>query len=108
VLVVKKHKNRITDNMNFKDLHKNSIEGKKTARKLKKQLNIPSPLKAIRDMCKDCSGGSAAEVKVCGVERCPVWAYRFGRSPKKADLKVPEFDQFGNVVDHHDFTGYWY
>jgi hypothetical protein len=90
-----------------KEMQEKIIEGKRSAMRLRKQLNIPSPLKAIRDMCKDCVG-SAAEVKICGVEKCPVWAFRFGRSPKETDLKVPEFDSFGNVIDHHDFTGYRY
>jgi hypothetical protein len=91
--------------MNSKDLHEKMLEGKKTASRLKKQLNIPSPLKTIRDMCKDCIG-SGSEVKNCGVEKCAVWAYRFGRSPKEVDLKVPEFDQYGNLSGYHDFSGY--
>jgi len=91
--------------MNEHDLQEKMLEGRKSAKKLKNLLSIPSPLKAIRDMCKKCVG-SASEVKICHIEGCPLWVYRFGRSPKEADLQVPEIDQYGNVIDHHDFTGY--
>ena len=93
--------------MKDNNLHEKMVAGKQAAMKLKDINNIPSPLKAIRDMCKDCVG-SAAEVKICGVEKCPVWAYRLGRSPKETDLKVPEFDQFGNEIGYHDYSGYRY
>ncbi len=32
--------------------------------------------RAIRAKCLDCSGGIAAEVALCGVQDCPLFAYR--------------------------------
>src|SRR5690554_4799895 len=40
-----------------------------------------SPLKALRLRCIDCSGGSAAEVRLCTVMRCPAWPFRMGKNP---------------------------
>lgn len=40
-----------------------------------------SPLKAIRLKCLDCSGGSFNEVKLCPVEKCPLYPFREGRNP---------------------------
>ena len=38
-------------------------------------------LKAIREKCLDCSGGSRAEVKDCLVRSCPLFPFRMGRNP---------------------------
>ena len=40
-----------------------------------------SPLKAIRLKCLDCSCGSFNEVKLCPVEKCPLYPFREGRNP---------------------------
>lgn len=49
---------------------------------------VTSPLKAIREKCKDCCGNSAQEVKLCPVKSCKNWPYRFGKNPfrKKREL----------------------
>ena len=39
-----------------------------------------TPLKAIRAKCLDCSNGSAKEVKLCTVTRCPLHEYRSGKT----------------------------
>lgn len=39
-----------------------------------------SPLKGIRAHCLQCSG-SAHEVKLCPIEDCPLYPFRFGRNP---------------------------
>ena len=56
-------------------------------RKLKAQnpevFNLSlSPLRAIREKCVDCSGGSREEVRVCPVRSCALWRFRHGRRPK--------------------------
>ena len=38
--------------------------------------------KAIRLKCLDCCCGSAHEVKLCPVEKCPLWRYRMGNENK--------------------------
>ena len=43
--------------------------------------DYPTPLKAIRAKCLDCSGDSANEVKLCPVKWCPLYPYRSGKNP---------------------------
>jgi hypothetical protein len=38
-------------------------------------------LKAIREKCIDCSGGSPGEVRRCPVRQCALWPYRMGTNP---------------------------
>ena len=40
-----------------------------------------SPIKAIREKCLDCCCGSANEVKLCHIEKCPLYSFRFGKNP---------------------------
>lgn len=51
-----------------------------------------SPLKAIRAKCLDCSCGQPSEVKLCPIEGCTLFFYRFGKNPnrKRKDSKKPE------------------
>lgn len=42
---------------------------------------ITSPLKAIRAKCLDCCCGQSNEVKLCPVENCALWQFRFGKNP---------------------------
>lgn len=46
-----------------------------------------SPLKMIRKHCIDCSGGNKQEVKLCPVETCPLWEFRFGYSPYRVGTR---------------------
>ena len=44
--------------------------------------HIPkSAAKAIREFCISCMGGSRAEVARCTSVACPLWPFRFGKSP---------------------------
>jgi hypothetical protein len=43
-----------------------------------------TPLRAIRLKCLDCSGMSAKEVRLCPIQRCPLFEYRFGKNPRRA------------------------
>lgn len=40
-----------------------------------------SPIKAIREFCLECCGGSSADVKSCTAPMCPLHAFRFGKNP---------------------------
>lgn len=51
---------------------------------------ITSPIKAIRAKCLDCSGDSAKEVKLCTVENCPLYPFRFGKNPFHSRARVSE------------------
>ena len=41
-------------------------------------------LKAIRRNCLDCVGGSAGEVRRCGMIACPFWPFRMSTNPWRA------------------------
>ena len=82
------------------------IESKRRNTVLKKKLNIPNPLRAIRLKCLDCTVGNWAEVQCCHIEECSLWPFRFGRNPRDADLMVPEYDKWGEQEGEHFYKGF--
>ena len=66
---------------------------------MKKKIIVPeskkTPIRAIREYCLECSGGSNVEVKLCALERCPLYAFRFGVRPATA---AKRFASQGNDV----------
>lgn len=57
-----------------------------------------NPLKVIRLKCLECSNGSANEVKLCPVEKCPLWRYRFGTNPDRKKRELTE-EQKQQIVE---------
>lgn len=54
-------------------------------------IKITSPLKAIRAKCFDCCGGKYNEIRECGAQSCPLYNYRFGKTPnRKKRILTPE------------------
>jgi hypothetical protein len=51
-----------------------------------------TPLRAVRQECLDCSGGSANEVRLCIAKSCALWPFRFGRRPTD-ELKAEVADR---------------
>lgn len=49
-----------------------------------------TPMQAIRAKCLECSCGSAKEVKLCPVVRCPLYDFRFGTNP---NIKPREYTE---------------
>ena len=45
-----------------------------------------TPIKAIRQMCKDCTCDQPKEIRNCTIIDCPLYAYRMGRRPDKVTL----------------------
>jgi len=45
-----------------------------------------TPLRAIREKCRECSGGSASEVRECPVLGCPLYPYRDGHNPARRGI----------------------
>ena len=45
-----------------------------------------TPLKAIRENCLECQGGSPNEVRKCTMKNCPLYLFRFGHNPKRAGV----------------------
>lgn len=52
-----------------------------------------TPMKAIRETCLECCGGSWLEVKFCPAGNCPLHEYRTGHRPKSIQgPQSPAFD----------------
>ena len=49
-----------------------------------------TPLKAIRKKCLDCCHRSAHEVKLCPVEECALYPYRFEKNPHRKGIGNPQ------------------
>ncbi len=63
-------------------------------------MDVLTPMKAIRAKCLDCSAGSANEVKLCPVTRCPLYLFRFGKNPNiqlTAEQKVARAANFQKI-----------
>ena len=45
-----------------------------------------TPIKAIRAKCIDCCAGQPKEVRLCSIEKCPLYPYRMGHRPKDENL----------------------
>lgn len=49
-----------------------------------------NPVKAIREFCIDCCGGSRETVKVCPSEKCALYPYRLGKNPFRQKREMTE------------------
>lgn len=49
-----------------------------------------NPVKAIREFCLDCSGGSFTVVKECTTITCPLHPFRFGKNPFRTKREMTE------------------
>ena len=56
----------------------------------KEKKVITSPVKAIRAYCLECVCGSAYEVRMCPIEDCPLYSFRFGKNPFTAKREMTE------------------
>ena len=43
-----------------------------------------SPLRAIREKCRDCSCYQLNEIRACEAVKCPLWPFRAGTHPWRA------------------------
>ncbi len=50
---------------------------------------MATPLKSIRAYCIWCCNDQPKEVRLCPSQKCPLWAYRFGKKPDKSKVKKP-------------------
>lgn len=58
-----------------------------------------TPIKAIRAKCLDCCAGQNNEVKLCPVEKCPLYPYRFGHRPKESNYTTNDsFSEKGTAT----------
>jgi hypothetical protein len=53
-------------------------------------MNFLTPCKAMRAKCLDCSAGSYNEVKLCPMDDCPLYPYRFGHRPARSTPGPPK------------------
>lgn len=45
-----------------------------------------TPMKAIRAKCLDCCCDSSNEVRLCTIQKCPLYPYRFGKNPNRSGI----------------------
>ncbi len=88
------------------ELRSKAISARRRATELKKKYNIPTKLKAIRQFCIACVGGSLRDVKLCTFSHCALWPYRFGRPPRIEDLQVPECNSHGQIISYRPYKGF--
>ena len=53
---------------------------------MNKSLKIPTPIKAIRKKCLDCTNGQYEEIRNCSVKKCALYPYRMGKRPSQATI----------------------
>ena len=53
---------------------------------MKTSDKVLTPVKAIRQKCLDCSGGSVKEVRECPIVECDLYMYRFGTNPSRQGI----------------------
>ena len=46
---------------------------------------VPTPIKAIRAKCMDCTCNQPKEIRECRIVTCALWPYRMGKRPKQGD-----------------------
>ena len=56
----------------------------------KEKKVITSPVKAIRAYCLECVCGNAYEVKMCPIEDCPLYPFRFGKNVFRTTKEMTE------------------
>ena len=49
---------------------------------------ILTPIKAMREKCKDCTGHQLLEIRECRIKICALWPYRMGKRPRYEDLNL--------------------
>ena len=50
----------------------------------KNEIEVMSPIKAIRAKCMDCCYDQREEVKLCPAKDCPLWPFRMGKNPNRS------------------------
>lgn len=45
-----------------------------------------TPLRSIREKCRECCCGQVQEVRLCPAESCALWPYRMGHNPARAGI----------------------
>ena len=58
-----------------------------------------APLKAFRQFCLECMGGSPSLVSECRSERCPIHPYRLGSNPHRAGIGGTDKKESGRPLD---------
>ena len=50
------------------------------------EKNLMSPVKAIKNHCLDCSGGTPSEVRKCSNTECTLYPFRQGSNPSRKGI----------------------
>ncbi|MDD6612524.1 MAG: hypothetical protein PUE91_10000 [Clostridiales bacterium] len=68
-------------------------------------MAIRTPIKAIRAKCLDCCCDSAREVRLCPVQKCPLYEYRLGHRPKAEGYDTLADEAEKNTALSEDLEG---
>jgi hypothetical protein len=49
-----------------------------------------SPLRAIREKCRDCSCYQLNEIRACEAVKCPLWPFRAGKHPWRTASRITQ------------------
>lgn len=58
-----------------------------------------TPIKAIREHCIDCCGGSRKEVRLCPAANCALHPYRMGHRPRPAEADPAALETGADLED---------
>ena len=73
--------------MSFTVIQKSTQQAKLiNINKINKTSKIPTPIKAIRKKCLDCTNGQYDEIRNCSVKKCALYPYRMGKRPNQATI----------------------
>ena len=51
-------------------------------------MKVLTPIKSIREKCKQCCICNYKEIKECNIIDCPIWPYRMGKRPTPEEKKL--------------------
>ena len=51
-------------------------------------MNRQTPMKAMREKCKDCTCNQLHEIRACPITTCALWPFRMGKRPKHEGLDL--------------------
>jgi len=63
-----------------------------------------TPLRAIRELCLNCSDDNPEEVRICPIKECVLYPFRFGRDPDQRSPSISIGLASGSHVVTINFT----
>lgn len=45
-----------------------------------------TPIQAIRQMCRQCTGNQLKQIRDCTITDCPLYEFRMGKNPRRKNI----------------------